>query len=189
MPALLERLNDEHRNLARFLYCFKYQLRGFEDPNQETNINLILDMLDYINTIPERYHHPAEDVMFKRMLTKDFDKKDLVQSIIDDHANLESITVNLKNDFNAIAMDIAVPMDRLKQKVEEYLDAQLEHLDIEESEIYPLAEELLDETDWQELDTQIEQIGEDPLFDQTKAEYEQMYREVVNFDIHGGILD
>ncbi|WP_428242580.1 hemerythrin domain-containing protein [Gynuella sp.] len=182
---LLEHLHNEHKNLSRFLYCFRYQLQGFGDPDQDANINLIMDMLDYINTFPERYHHPVEDVIFKKLLSKSIPDPDIITGVLAQHAKLEEITQKLKNDFNAVAMDIAMPMDQLKIDAHLYLDMQLEHLDVEESDIFPLADEYLEEDDWTELENMVETISEDPLFDNTRKEYDSLLSEITNFEAQG----
>ena len=178
---ILERLHAEHQNFARFLYCFRHQISGFGNPDEETNISLILDMLDYINAYPERWHHPVEDIIFARLLTKEFDQKAVVESVMEDHQKLETLTDKLRADFGSVVMDVAIHVEELKAEAQDYLDAQFAHLDIEEGEIYPLVEEHFDDSDWAELEEQL-RGEEDPLFDQTRNQYDHLLSAITSFE-------
>ena len=57
---ILQRLNADHKNIAKVMYCLRSQIKGFDDPDMEPNITQIMDILDYISTVPERWHHPVE---------------------------------------------------------------------------------------------------------------------------------
>ena len=181
MSPLLQKLHEEHKDMARLLFALRSQIDSYCQ-HQSSNVSLILDALDYVSTYPERWHHPFEDVIFKRLLEYPLSpgERTVVNDTLLDHDRLEVVTAELSQAFRNVSYDIAVPISVLQLKAGEYLELQLRHLDIEELEIYPLAMEYLTEDDWDELEDAAEPI-EDPLFgDMVRSNYEHLFLAVIN---------
>ena len=178
--ALLQRLNNDHSELSRILYCFRTQIQGYEDPDNITNTSQIMNILDYIAYVPERWHHPIEDLIFKRLLERAPPYPEQIEAVLLEHEDLERLTSELKIAFEQVAMDIAVPIVHLYRTATIYLTRQLLHLDVEETVLFPLAEELLTEEDWNELEELAEETFES-LDESSKLEYDQLLEEILNF--------
>jgi hemerythrin-like domain-containing protein len=179
--ALLQRLNNDHKNIARILFCFRAQIRGYEDPESSPNNAQISNILDYITYVPERWHHPIEDLIFTRLLARSPPHPEHIKAVLREHEDLERLTEELKAAFEQVAMDITVPVAHLYRTAALYLSRQLLHLDAEETVLFPMAEELLTEEDWSELD----ELAEEALasFDEsTKIEYDKLRDTILNFD-------
>lgn len=179
--AILQRLNTDHKHLSKVLYCLSAQIRGYDDPDIQPSIPDIMNILDYVSTMPERWHHPVEDVVFKRLLEKSPPHPEQIKAVLQEHEDLERLTLELKTAFNSVALDTAVPIERLYRATTVYLSRQLLHLDAEESVLFPLAEEFLEEEDWQYIEEQVDIVMAD-FNDLIKAEYDAMYEGIVNFD-------
>lgn len=176
----LQKLNNDHKNIARVLYCLSRQIEDFEDPDMDPSIAQIMDIIDYISTVPERWHHPVEDVMFKRMIERCPDRAAEIQAVIDEHEDLEQLTYELKTDFERIALDIAVPIRRLYESIRTYLSRQMRHLDTEETVLFPLAEECLDDDDWVDIE-ELAAVILESLDDRAQQEYEHLHESIVHF--------
>ncbi|MFQ3280825.1 MAG: hemerythrin-like domain-containing protein [Reinekea sp.] len=179
--ALLQKLNNDHKDIARILYCFRTQIRGYEDPESTPNTSQIMNILDYITYVPERWHHPIEDLIFTRLLERSPPHPQQIKAVLREHEDLERLTEELKAAFDQVAMDITVPVAHLYRTATIYLSRQLLHLDAEETVIFPMAEELLTEDDWNELDELAEEALES--FDEsTKIEYDKLRDDILNFE-------
>ena len=66
MPALLERLNQDHKHLALVLDLLDTLLDLFHE-GQEPDYELICEMLEYMENYEDQVHHPSEDLIFERM--------------------------------------------------------------------------------------------------------------------------
>ena len=179
--AILQKLNADHKNIAKVLYCLRSQIKGFEDPDMEPTISQIMDILDYISTVPERWHHPVEDVVFRRLLEKDPPHPEQINAVLREHEDLERLTQELKTAFERVAMDIAVPVAHLYRTATIYLSRQMLHLDAEESVLFPMAEEYLEDEDWNVIEEETQSIiGEDD--ESSRLEYEHLMSSILNFD-------
>jgi hemerythrin-like domain-containing protein len=179
--AILQKLNADHKNIAKVLYCLRSQIKGFEDPDMEPTISQIMDILDYISTVPERWHHPVEDVVFRRLLEKDPPHPEQINAVLREHEDLERLTQELKTAFERVAMDIAVPVAHLYRTATIYLSRQMLHLDAEESVLFPMAEEYLEDEDWNFIEEETQSIiGADD--ESSRLEYEHLMSSILNFD-------
>jgi hemerythrin-like domain-containing protein len=179
--AILQKLNGDHKNIARVLYCLRSQIKGFDDPDMEPNISQIMDILDYISTVPERWHHPVEDIVFRRLLEKEPPHPEQIRAVLREHEDLERLTQELKNAYERVAMDIAVPVAHLYRTATIYLSRQMLHLDAEESVLFPMAEEYLEEEDWSDIEIEAQAIIGD-MDDSSRLEYDNLLDAIVNFE-------
>ena len=177
---ILQMLNTDHKNIAKVLYCLRAQIKGYDDPDMEPNISQIMDILDFISTVPERWHHPVEDIVFARLMKKNPPHPEQIRAVIREHEDLERLTAELKSAFEQVAMDIAVPVAHLYRTATIYLSRQMLHLDAEESVLFPLAEEYLEEDDWAEIEDLIEPIR-GTYSESSLAEYESLLGDILSF--------
>ena len=98
--AILQKLNTDHKNIAKVMYCLRAQIKGYDDPEMEPSISQIMDILDYISTVPERWHHPVEDIVFRRLLDKKPPHPEQIRAVLREHEDLERLTMELKNAFD-----------------------------------------------------------------------------------------
>ncbi|WP_320822244.1 hemerythrin domain-containing protein [Reinekea sp.] len=178
--AILQKLNADHKSIAKVLYCLRAQIKGYDDPEIEPNIGQIMDILDYICTVPERWHHPVEDIVFTRLLEKNPPHPEQIRAILAEHAELERLTQELKTAFERVAMDIAVPVSLLYRTATVYLSRQMLHLDAEESVLFPMAEEYLDDNDWSDVE-EAAQVVLESLDENAEREYDNLRDTIVNF--------
>ena len=178
--AILQKLNADHKSIAKVLYCLRAQIKGYDDPEIEPNIGQIMDILDYICTVPERWHHPVEDILFTRLLEKNPPHPEQIQAVMNEHSELERLTQELRTAFERVAMDIAVPVSLLYRTATLYLSRQMLHLDAEESVLFPLAEECLDEDDWADVEEAAQQVL-DSLDNNAQREYDNLRDAIINF--------
>jgi hemerythrin-like domain-containing protein len=179
--AILQKLNADHKNIAKVLYCLRSQIKGYEDPDMEPTISQIMDILDYISTVPERWHHPVEDVVFRRLLEKKPPHPEQINAVLREHEDLERLTQELKTAFERVAMDIAVPVAHLYRTATIYLSRQMLHLDAEESVLFPMAEEYLEDDDWSYIEEETQNIiGSHD--ESSRIEYDHLMDSILNFD-------
>ena len=70
MSQLLEKLRHDHENLARLLDLLSAQLDDLY-AGDESNFDLKIEMLDYIEHYAEQYHHPAEEKINEKIFRKE----------------------------------------------------------------------------------------------------------------------
>lgn len=178
---ILQRLNGDHKTIAQVLYCLRAEVRSYNDVDAQPSIGHIMDILDYITTVPERWHHPVEDVVFRKLMDKNPPHPGQIRTVLNEHEDLERLTKELKEAFERVSLDIAVPMEHLIKTANIYLSRQLLHLDAEESVLFPMAEEYLEDEDWDEIQQEVEAM----LANQDVAlvsEYEHLKDTILSFN-------
>src|SRR5271167_3304596 len=54
-------IQDEHRSLATVLHAMRYLVHQIRDKGATPDFELLGAMIYYIDTVPERFHHPKEE--------------------------------------------------------------------------------------------------------------------------------
>ena len=66
MPDVLDSILREHRTITEVLNVLEAQIDLFEQTAQP-DYDLIREIIDYFLTYPDLYHHPKEDMIFRRI--------------------------------------------------------------------------------------------------------------------------
>ena len=186
---LLDRLQSDHQELSRFLYSFRLYVQRLMDPSSNSDIDLILNMLDFINIYPENFHHPIEDVLFAHLLQKpNIDTAD-VQLIMKQHQQLEAQTRHIRENFHTLSALSEGALDRFFDEVMDYIDEQNAHLFLEETSVFPLIEAAFNDDDWLQVESQVEQQFPDDHWEEFQSETNQMVADIDRVLVSGEYSD
>lgn len=164
MHAYQSQLYADHYNFLRLLRFLESEIACYESDNEgQARLDVILDMFDYFQTYPERWHHPFEDAMFELLLIKQVPNADQIWSLKSEHKKLEQLTHHASELFSSVANDIVVPMDELVNATREFIHRQQEHINLENRYVYPLLDEHLNDSDWHAIGKKV-RSRVDPLF-------------------------
>lgn len=163
MTDLYRQLVQDHITLAKVLDALDKSVSYYrEDEQNEPDLALILDTLEYIQVYPEKFHHPLEEQAFNYLIKHDLGDKKIIKEIRQQHSTLEQETLYLCQQFNAIANDYVVPMSELHNRIEHYINAQRHHMKTENEYIFPTLAKLNEQAWWDIASGVI--IQGDPLF-------------------------
>lgn len=110
-------------------------------------------MLFYIDEFPERQHHPKEsDLLFPRLVLLAPETLDAVVQLEAEHAAGEFRVRELQHLLLAWELLGDGRRAEFEEAARRYADFYLEHMRIEETVILPVAERVLEASDWQALD-------------------------------------
>jgi hemerythrin-like domain-containing protein len=164
MSPLLEKLHRDHMNLARLLDLLSTELDALA-AGHESNFDLKIEMLDYIEHYAEQVHHPTEDqinhVAFKKRAMKPHIA--LCERVSREHSSLLGLASRFKTTLEGAMQGEVLLRDEVETQGREFVALQRQHIDLEEQEIFPLIEEALNEKDWKKLEAEISH-GNDPVF-------------------------
>ena len=185
MSTLINQLITDHKNLTRLLNILDDQVKAFmlNSNDEENDFSVLLETLDYLNAYPQKWHHPAEDLILNFLLEKDLNKedKDSIKTILKQHQVLEKETKKLEELFLSITNDAIIPMRRISEQFFSYLDLQREHIETENHLVFPIMEQNITESEWQSLQGKLSNTLKDPLFQtRIKSEYNILYRYLDN---------
>ncbi|MGI2257761.1 hemerythrin domain-containing protein [Shewanella sp. GXUN23E] len=162
-PDMLRRLQLDHKNISVLLNILAAQ-SGQLATGGAVNYRVMMDVLDYMQSYAEHSHHPVEDIVYRRLAAQ-ASLNDLSERLFEEHKQLTRITEAFHTTLNLVLNDNPVPIDRLKEELENYISMQRSHMRYEEEIIFPLLKQYLVEADWECLaDECQQQLTDDPLF-------------------------
>ncbi|WP_260294784.1 hemerythrin domain-containing protein [Sedimenticola hydrogenitrophicus] len=163
MHYLLEKLQKDHRNLEKILDLLTSQLDHFL-AGRESDFDLKIELLEYMEAYADQGHHPLENVMFSAAKSRVADRADLMDRLIQQHQELAQLTRTFRNSLENIYQGGVMPRDELEVQGREFIALQRQHIDLEEQEAFPLLDEMLEEQDWAGIIDQSPSHA-DPVFD------------------------
>ena len=181
MAKTLNIIRDEHRSISAILHGMEYLVDRVRTRKAKIDPRVFSAMIYYLDTFSERMHHPKEDrYLFKAMRSRGGEAAAVVADLEREHAaggealkRLEQRLVRYEEggdkEFPAFAEAVA-------KFVREYRD----HMQKEESVVFPLAQRILSTDDWQAIDRAFEE-NRDPLAAQRDSrDFEKLFDRIVN---------
>ena len=172
----LARWHADHGNFARLLDLLEQQLDAFQTGKQ-VDYELMRLTVYYLRHYPDRFHHPREDVAFRRLVQRDPQLRSDVEWCIREHALIAEAGEKLLNFLNQVIAGDEVGPKGLKAAAATYLAYYRHHLAVEEHQIIPRAVELLRPDDWAAVSDIAAEP--DPLFEtEVDARYSELRRRI-----------
>jgi len=146
---LMKALRAEHRHIATVMQLFADQLKAIEE-GQLVDTHVVYEIMDYMVTWPDRYHHPREDLIYSRVAEIDSKAADEVDTLQRDHdrtaINGREILKNIERWREGDTTGAVVA-----KSGRAYIDHMYEHMNVEEKVVFPHIESVLTLQDWREL--------------------------------------
>ena len=179
--SALQTIRDEHASLAAMLQSMRLMVEKGPYDDHRQFFNVLRAMLFYIDEFPERLHHPKEsNLLFPKVVKLAPKTMGAVDKLERDHMRSEKAARDLQHLL--LAWELLGPGRRaaFEEAMGQYIDAYLEHMNLEENVILPEAERCFSEDDWRLLDAAFAENA-DPLTGQyrpTEA-YERLFTLIV----------
>jgi hemerythrin-like domain-containing protein len=179
--SALQTIRDEHASLAAMLQSMRLMVEKGPSDDHRQFFNVLRAMLFYIDEFPERLHHPKEsNLLFPKVVMLAPKVMGAVDKLERDHMRSEKAARDLQHLL--LAWELLGPGRRaaFEEAVGHYIDAYLEHMNLEENVILPEAERCFSDEDWQLLNEAFAENA-DPLTGQyrpTEA-YERLFSLIV----------
>jgi hemerythrin-like domain-containing protein len=183
MHKLQRKLQTDHLHLLRLLKCLSHEIDCYDfDSQRNADLAVILSALDYMTVYSDKWHHPAEDIIFDRLIKKAVKESDLIKELKNEHQTITQETHKIHELFKNVAEDCVVSANELLTAARHFIGLQKQHIEKESEHIYPLMDSALSDQDWDAIEKEIT-LQNDPLFDETsKKEYDHLYRFIVDLE-------
>ena len=168
MSELLNSLHNDHRNYARLLELTREELEKLES-SEPADFILLYDIMKYMTSYPDLYHHPAEEVIFSNIENCSPELESLFQSIANEHKKLNKLGSEAKNRLQHITSGAIVSKEEIITLVKEYVDLLSQHMNLEEGKLFPTVLKTLTAEEWEEVQSRTDNI-KDPLFGEVVEE-------------------
>jgi hemerythrin-like domain-containing protein len=156
-------LHNEHKYMSKLLNILREQMELI-DKGETPDLAIMNDVACYMSEYSDSNHHPKEDIIYKKLSESgDSHKSTVVNLLIDHEASSKKIETLLSCIRNAQRIANRDNLKMLHLRCEDYIASMNRHMDLEESQVFPLVLEVLSEEDWTDIISDI-QPGTDPLF-------------------------
>jgi len=174
-------IRQEHAALSAMLRSIVRLLEEHRKRNTLPDFATLRAMLFYVDEFPEKRHHRKEtELLFPKLRARTPISRDLLDKLDSDHARGERRIRDVEHALLAFEMLGETRREAFERTVGEYVDFYLGHMALEEREILPLAERVLTEDDWRDLDDAFAQ-NRDPLTGHVADfEYAALFTRIVN---------
>jgi len=173
-------IKSEHQNLGAVLYSMEHLVAEIENGKQ-ADLVVFHGLFTYIDRFLDRYHHPKEnDYLFPRLLARAPDTEELIRELGRQHSEGEVLFVEMLKALSAYEFSGENEFPAFRDAVLKYCNFEREHAQLEEREILPRAREVLEASDWEEIDAAFGE-NRDPMFgDEWSDEFSTLFNKLVN---------
>jgi len=174
-------IRDEHAALSAMLRSILLLLARHRRQNTLPDFAALRAMVFYVDEFPEKRHHRKEsELLFPKLRQRSSMSRDVLDRLDEDHAQGERSIRELEHELLAFEMIGEPRRKSFERAAERYVDFYLGHMAMEEHDILPLAERVLTEADWSELDSAFA-ANRDPLTGhEPEADYRELFTRIVN---------
>jgi len=162
MHAVMNNLAQDHARLTRVLDLLQGLLDRFHD-GVEPDFELMQEMVEYIGNYADIVHHPTEDIIFRRVLEKGAGQHDVFDVLMRQHAGLSAVSKRFSKSLEGIINEEVLLREDVEANGRELVATMRAHLQLEDSEAFPIALQYLDDDDWAAIKAEAP-VAEDPLF-------------------------
>ena len=181
MPHTTTRIiREEHIALSAMLRSILLLLEQHRRQATPPDFAALRAMLFYVDEFPEQRHHRKEsELLFPKLRARTPLARDMLDKLDADHARGEHMIRELEHALLGFEMLGNSRRLAFEEAAQRYVDFYLAHMSMEEREILPLAERVLTEQDWLDLDEAFE-ANRDPLTGhEPEADYRALFTRIV----------
>ena len=180
MSAIMEQLKADHGNISRLLATLEEQI-SVVHAEENADFELMYDIMLYMTHYPDHTHHPMEDLVFRKLVSHDDSAEDVVTQLAREHEGLAEKGRHFREMLRHVVDGAMVERDVLEKTGRDYVAFLRSHMEIEDSDAFPRAEQALSAKDWDDVASSIE-ARIDPIFgpivaDEFRSLYEYIQRE------------
>ena len=179
MPRVISMLQKDHRNVVVLLQLLD-PLAGKLGSGTPADFVPILDIMNYMTRYSDLFHHPMEELVFRKLVERDDGAAHLTATLSAEHKMLGEKGGQLLQSVRNVVNGFEPHVGGLAPECRDYVSALRRHMSTEESEVFPLASRLLSDDDWGSIERGLVARA-DPLFGTGReTEYVALYNHIVS---------
>ena len=165
---IIDSLRQEHRNIEKLLLVLEQELSVFvrgERPDYE----VVRAVIAYFEVYPDAYHHPQEDLVFKKLKARDPAAAASIGDLAAEHRSGAECLRRVAQAVESVLMDREVLRHTVDEIIRDFIVHERHHIAMEERDFFPAAVKALQPQDWAEIASTLAD-QKDPLFSETVEE-------------------
>lgn len=181
MKTALNVIRDEHRTLAAVLHGLRYLVEEVREGRFRPDFDVLRAMVHYIDTFPEKLHHPKEDrYLFARLRQRTTLANSALDQLEAEHIYGAKLIRDLEQALLRWEMGGERDFAAFADEVERYADFHWRHMRREEEVVLPLAERALSDDDWREIDAAFAGNADPLIAKDVDKDFQRLFKRIVN---------
>jgi hemerythrin-like domain-containing protein len=181
MRKALSIIRDEHRSIGAILHGMQYLVNEIRERKAKVDTRVFRAMIYYLDTFSERMHHPKEDRYVVGPLRRLGGRAEAIASQLEaEHAEGGSALRRLEQFLVRYEEGGDREFPAFARGVDEFVEGYWTHMRKEEDEVLPLAEKLLDESDWRTIDRAFEENADPLASERDTKDFQKLFARIVN---------
>jgi hemerythrin-like domain-containing protein len=181
MKTALKIIRVEHRTLAAVLHSLRYLVDGVREGRREPDFTVFRAIVYYMDSFPEKLHHPKEDhYLFTRLRQRTTMANSALDQLEAEHVLGAKLIRDLEQALLRWEMGGQQNFAMFDEEVKRYEDFQWRHMQQEEESVLPLAERVLTDEDWSEIDAAFASNADPLIAKETEKDFEQLLKRIVS---------
>lgn len=174
-------IRSEHRAIGSVIHGLQYLVQEIRARQARPRFDVMKAMIYYIDTFPERLHHPKEDeYLFRKLRSRTHDADEALDRLEEQHRLGGQMIRELEQALLRYEQGGPAHFAAFALRVQEYADFHWAHMREEEDVILPLAEQVLDASDWAEIDQAFAGHADPLIGERLQRNYESLFTRIVS---------
>lgn len=151
MPDVIMLLQLDHHKTAKVLDLIQQQVTNMAR-RAPLNYHLLERTFDYLSGYPDQCHHPKEDLVYRKLLSRFPDMAEPLEDLVGQHEKLADLTRGLTRAIGESRNGPPTVNEGLADQLRTFVDFYRLHMLMEERHFFPLALQRLSRKDFAEID-------------------------------------
>jgi hemerythrin-like domain-containing protein/nucleotide-binding universal stress UspA family protein len=171
-------ISDEHRSIAVAMQCLSRLGTSTLEAHALEQIRLVVD---YLKEFPQRLHHPKEEAHLHRLMRlRHAEVSPLLDELEAEHVHEGVLIEKVRSALAQVEQGDSSAADTLRSALLALTGAIKAHLSREETQVFPMAKQYLQEADWTEIANAFESNEDSRIDDITTAEFDRLFARIAN---------
>jgi hemerythrin-like domain-containing protein len=166
--VIVDRLRQEHRNIEKLLLVLEQELSLFARGGRP-DYEVIRAVIAYFEIYPDGYHHPQEDIVFKKLKARDPATAESVGDLGAEHRSGAERLRRVAEAVEGVLMGREILRQTVDGIIRDFIARERQHMVMEERVFFPAAIKALRPQDWAEIASTLTD-QKDPLFSEIVEE-------------------
>ncbi len=177
---IIDVMRQEHRNIEKLLLVLERELSVF-DRTERPDYEVVWAVISYFKVYPDAYHHPQEEMVFKKLTARDPAAAAKIGDLAAEHRSGSERLRRVAHAVESVLKDQEV-LRRVDDIIRDFIAQERRHIAMEERDFFPAAVRALRPQDWAEIATTLTD-RKDPLFSEiVEARFELVRNHILQLE-------
>jgi hemerythrin-like domain-containing protein len=150
MTYVVEVLRQERRNIEKLLRVLEQELSVFDRGNRP-DYEVVVGVIDYFKDYPDSCHHPKEDMIFRKLKSRDPVAAASIGDLEIEHQEGASRLRRVAEAVERVLSDEDLLRQTVDEVIHDFINHERRHMEMEERIFFPTAIKALRPKDWADI--------------------------------------